>query len=337
MAPNGPSQSDFSETHEMVDPSEGMLLTTSEVAGLLAVHTSTVKRWTAEGHLVSYKTEGGHRRIHLNHVLAAARERGIPTFLDAFHPWEANVWLAVHQASRRQDFRRVHSLSLSWLSQGETDLMGHLLFEVGRRPDIPFTRFLDCGIRGLMARVGEEWMGGRLQVGEEHMATQVVLEALVRLRPGWDRLGFHSGAGSDPPPVAVVGAMEGDQHELGAQSVRILLEREGWRVYYLGADVPVEEFASIQVAQVACLVCISFSPRNTLPDLQRALRVLGEFYRPGYPYALALGGSLPEIDPKQLGDGPFQGLLVSGSVEELSAWTRSLRNPDEALGSRRPA
>lgn len=321
----------------MGDPPEGMLLTTSEVAGLLAVHTSTVKRWTAEGRLVSHKTEGGHRRVHLNHVLAAARERGIPTFLDAFDPWEANVWLAVQQASRRQDFRRVHSLSLSWLSRGETDLMGRLLVEVGRHPHIPFTDFLDGGIRGLMVRVGEEWKGGRLQVGEEHMATQVVLEALLRLRPGWDRLGFQPNAVVDLLPVAVVGAMEGDQHELGAQSVRILLERDGWKVYYLGSDVPVEEFAAIQVAQVASMVCISFSPRNSLPDLQRAVRILGEFYRPRYPYALALGGSLVGTDPDQLGDNPFEALFVSGSVEEFLVWTRSLLNPDEVGSYGRPS
>jgi methylmalonyl-CoA mutase cobalamin-binding subunit len=151
----------------------------------------------------------------------------------------------------------------------------------------------------------------------------MVLEALVRLRPGWDRRWLPEGAARDDPAVAVVGAMEGDHHELGAQSVRILLERDGWRVYYLGADVPVEEFASIQVAQVASLVCISLSPRNTLADLQRAVRVLGEFYRPRHPYALALGGSFSEIDPGQLGETPFEALLVSGSVDELQNWTRS--------------
>ena len=308
----------------MSDPHQDLLLTTSEVAGLLSVHPSTVKRWTAEGRLASRKTEGGHRRMHLNDALSTARERGISTFLDPFHPWEANVWLAVNQASRRQDFRRVRSLSLSWLSQGETDLMGRLLFEVGRHPEISFNRFLDDGVRGLMAQVGEEWMGGRLQVGEEHMATQMVMEALLRLRPGWDRRWLPGNGAAEPPPTAVVGAMEGDHHELGAQSVRILLERDGWRVYYLGADVPVEEFAAIQVAQVASLVCISLSPRNTLPDLQRAVRVLGEFYRPRHPYALALGGSFSGIDVGELGEAPFEALLVSGSVDELQEWTRSL-------------
>jgi excisionase family DNA binding protein len=321
----------------MGHPSDGMLLTTSEVADLLAVHPSTVKRWTDEGRLRTRTTGGGHRRIHLTHALDTAGEQGISTFLDTFHPWQANVWLAVRQASRRRDFGRVHSLSLSWLSQGETDLMGRLLLEVGRHPDIPFTRFLDEGVRGLMARVGEEWIGGRLQVGEEHMATQVVMEVLVRLRSGWDRLGSHNQTPQEAPPVAVVGSMEGDHHELGGQAVRIVLEREGWRVYYLGGDVPLEDFAAIQTAQLASLVCISFSPRNTLPDLQRAVRVLGEFYRPRYPYALALGGSLPDIDPARLGHGPFGAMLFSGSVEKLSVWARSLLGREEPLGSGRPS
>lgn len=319
----------------MANPSHRILLATSEVAGLLGVHPSTVKRWTDQGRLQSRKTEGGHRRIHLNEALATAREQGISTFLDPFRPWEANVWLAVTQASQDRDFKRFHSLSLSLLSQGDTDLMGRFLFEVGRHPHIPLTRFLDQGVRGLMARVGEEWVGGRLQVGEEHMATAIVMEALLRLRPGWERVGMPVEGASEDLPVAVVGVMEGDQHELGAQSVRILLEREGWRVYYLGANVPVEDFAAIQAAQVARLVCISFSPRNTLRDFQRAVRVLGEFYRPRYPYALALGGSLADLDPGQVEEGPFEALLVSGSVGDLSAWTRSLLQRDGAGSSGR--
>lgn len=319
----------------MADSHDRMLLSTSAVADLLGVHPSTIKRWADEGRILSRKTEGGHRRVHLSDALSTARDRRIATFLDIFHPWEANAWLAVTQAAHHQDFRRVRSLAMSWLSRGETDLLGRLLHEVGRRPDIPFPRFLDEGIRGFMALVGEEWQAGRLQVGEEHMASQVVMEALLRLRPGWERpLPLVEGA-SDPAPVAIVGATEGDQHDLGAQAVRILLEREGWRVYYLGANVPLEEFAAIQVAQVATLVCVSFSPRNALPDLQRAVRVLEEFYRPQHPYALALGGSLGDIGPIQLGSGPFEALLVSDSAEELLGWVRSLPQSGELSASRR--
>ncbi len=321
----------------MKDNKNPLLLTSSKVAGLLDVHPSTVKRWCDEGTLESRRTQGGHRRIRLNHALDTARAQGIATFLDPFHPWEANVWLAVSEVEERGSFDRLHNLALGWLTNGSPELMGRLLFEIGSRPAVPFPFFLDQGIRGFMARVGEEWQSGRLGIGEEHMASQMVTEVLIRLRTGWDNLGRPSLPPQDPPPVAIVGASEGDHHDLGAQAVRVLLEREGWRVYYLGADVPVEEFAEIQRAQGAALVCISFSPKNTLPDLQRAIRVLAEFYRPESPYALGVGGSLGELSPDMVPETPFKSLVIPRSTEEFLAWTKTLLEEDEASTPRRVA
>jgi excisionase family DNA binding protein len=38
------------------------LITPGEVASLFCVHTKTVTRWAAAGHLTAYRTLGGHRR-----------------------------------------------------------------------------------------------------------------------------------------------------------------------------------------------------------------------------------------------------------------------------------
>lgn len=307
----------------MTKRGERLLLTTSAAAELFGVHSSTVKRWCDDGTIPFRKTEGGHRRMHLADLLGVARARGISTFLDPFNPWEPNVWLAVSAASGPEGFGRLHGLALGWLARGEVDLLGRLFFEVGRRDEVPFTRFLDEGIRGFMASVGKEWKKGRLQVGEEHLATQVVLEVLLRLRVDRESDSLPPPGPATPRPVAIVGSMEGDQHDLGAQAIRFVLEREGWKVYYLGPDVPVEEFGTVQQAQMADLVCISFSANNSLPDLQRAVKVLGRFYHPRAPYALALGGPLPDVTSEDIGGGPFEGLSFSTSAGDFHTWLQS--------------
>jgi excisionase family DNA binding protein len=321
----------------MNENSDGTLLTSSGVAALLGVHSSTVKRWCDEGTMASQKTTGGHRRIRLWDALDTARSQGIQTFLDFFRPWEANVWLAVSEVEERGTYRRLHNLALAWLTKGETDLVARLLVEVANRPKVPFPQFLDDGIRTFMARVGEEWQEGRLAVGEEHMASQIVMESLLRLRTTWESPGRNRQEPEDSPLVAVVGAVEGDRHDLGALAVRVLLEREGWKVYYLGADVPVEEFAEIQRAQGASLVCISFSTKNALPDLQRAVRVLEEFYRPEYPYSLGLGGSLAKISEEMVPSGPFLARSISRSAQELLTWIETLSERTETQDPRRVA
>lgn len=321
----------------MTDLAQRLLLSTSAAAEILAVHPSTVKRWSEGGALPSARTRGGHRRIHLRDALSVARERGIPTFLDPFHPWEANVWLAMAAAQESGDFRRLVGLAFGWLARGETELLGRLFFEVGRRDGIPLALFLDEGIRGFMRSVGEEWRKGRLPVGDEHMATQVVLEALLRIRMSRESASPPNGAPATPKPVAVVGSMEGDHHDLGAQAARAVLEWEGWKVYYLGPNVPIEEFAGVQQAQVAGLVCISFSSNSTIPDLQRAVRVLAEFYRPRTPHALALGGTLEDVTVGDLGPGPFEDLSFSTSAAEFQGWLRATSRSMRSGSSRRVA
>ncbi len=315
---------------------QGLFLSTSDTARLLDIHPSTVKRWADQGTLSVHRTKGGHRRFHLKDILEGARDQGIRTFLDPFQPWEANVWLALRAAREEEEFSGLTSLALSWLRQGETELLGQLFFEIAERGQIPFPRFLDQVVRGFMTRVGEEWRMGRLQVGEEHMATEVIQEAFLRIRIARERSAPAKGDRLDRPRVAVVGAAQGEQHDLGARAIRAILEREGWRVYFLGGNVPVEDFARIQQAQVADLVCISF-PAGSSQDLRRGLEVLGGLYHPRMPYALAVGGSFQGVSPEELQTDPFASLVVSGSAQEFRDWLLSQFPPEINDSSRRIA
>lgn len=297
-----------------------LYLTTSQVAELLDVHPSTVKRWCNDEDLHYDKTDGGHRRIHLKDALELARERSIPTFLQPFSPYEGHVWSAVAEVVEGASYDRVHTLAMGWLRRGKTDRLAQLFFELGRHPDIAFPAFCDHGIAGFMRLVGEAWRSGQLRVGEEHLVTEILTEVLIRLRaelghsvlaPGaanGSRSSARNGNGngngrpggvagrsvvsgvSEPAPVAVVGSMEGDRHSLAPQCLRLLLEHRGWHVFFLGPDVPVEDFSAMQKARGAALVAVSFAPPSTGADMKRCIRILSEFYDRAHPFSLALGG-----------------------------------------------
>ena len=291
-----------------------LFLTTTQVAELLSVHPSTVKRWCNEGDLEFAKTDGGHRRLHLHDVLSLSRTRSIPTFLDPFAPYEGHVWTAVNQAVHGGSFHRVHSLAMGWLTRGHVRRISALFSSLARQPGLSFARFCDEGVRGFMEEVGETWRSGRLRVGEEHMATEALVEVLIRMRDSHPSLGDEAASGRR---LAIVGSMEGDRHTLGSLCVRLMLERRGWEVFFLGADVPVEDFAAMQRAREAGLVCVSFAPPNTAADMKRAVRILGEFYQPEHPYSLVLGGLLaddPFLDDLEL---PFRELGIFGSMADF--------------------
>lgn len=294
-----------------------LFLTTSEVADLLDVHASTVKRWCNDGDLDFDKTSGGHRRIHLNDVLGLAREREISTFLEGFTPYEGHVWTAVSEVVETGNFERALSLGMGWLMRGKVDRVAQLFLALGRHPGVPFESFCDEGLRGFMVEVGNAWRAGQLRVGEEHMLTETLIEVLLRLR---DHLPVHPAAhtnGVRPRPVAVVGAMEGDRHTLGGLCIRMELERMGWKVFFLGADVPVEDFSAMQKSRGASLVCVSFAPPRTGADMQRCVRILAEFYDEEAPFALALGGyAALEADFSEM-DTPFAALGTFVSVTDF--------------------
>jgi excisionase family DNA binding protein len=291
-----------------------LFLTTSQVADLFNVHPSTVKRWCNEGELAFDKTGGGHRRIHLSDALSLAREREISTFLTPFTPYEGHVWTAVNEVLDSGSYNRVHALAMGWLLRGSTGRLSRLFLELGRHPQIPFPDFCDHGIAGFMRDVGEAWRSGQLRVAEEHMLSETLLEVLLQLRPEMQRRGRRSLNGGRPQPVAVVGAMEGDRHSFGSLCIRLALERRGWRVFYLGADVPVEDFAAMQTARGASLVGVSFAPPASGADMKRCIRILAEFYDEAHPFALALGGQTS--DSVDLSDvaAPFAELAAFSSV-----------------------
>lgn len=302
-----------------------LFLTTSETADLLGVHPSTVKRWADGEGLDADKTLGGHRRIYLRAALSFAEERGIDTFLTPFAPFESHVWLAMRDAVHHDDFQRVRSLALGWLIRGYPRRVTALFQQLISSPDLSLAQVCDHAIQPFMAEVGEAWRQGRLRIGEEHMASQAILEALIQFSPR-NRLEDpeESANGQRRRPVAVVGAMEGDHHQIGSMCIRVLLERLGWQVFYPGSNTPTEEFAALQRARGADLVCISTSPPATGANIRRAVELLGEYYRPSHPYALVFGGSGVRSEAVLSGDLPFRSVELFESAREFTDWVENI-------------
>ncbi len=94
-------------------------------------------------------------------------------------------------------------------------------------------------IQPLLERIGDHWATGELRVAHEHMATAIIRNFLSSIA-----------AAHQPPenaPVVVIGTPTGQIHELGAVLSAVAALSSGWRVVYLGTEVPVQEF--VHVAQ----------------------------------------------------------------------------------------
>ncbi len=295
-------------------------LTTSDVALVLAIHPSTVKRWCNEGILAYDTTDGGHRRIALPDAMDVAELKGIETTLSSFTPHEPWVWAAFQAAIDEDDFTSSQSLMLEWIRADKPELAAEFFFALGVLPGISQLSFLDKAVTGLMKMVGDDWADGELRVGEEHFISHLVSETLLRLRHAWidsplkDRRTVN---GHGKRRMAVVGAMEGNHHMLGPLCVRLGLELAGWRVHYLGGDVPLEEFSEAQRHLGAELVCVSFAPPMTSADVDRCVRVLRQILSDDRTYSLFLGGATSPSKRGLSTTSPFRRLAHCQSVRNL--------------------
>ncbi|MDE2663718.1 MAG: hypothetical protein OXI39_12045 [Gemmatimonadota bacterium] len=287
---------------------------TGDVAELLDIHPSTVKRWFDSPRMAA--TSGGHRRIPLDLVLDVARARDRRVYLHGFGSHATHVWHAM-QALERGDPAPACDALVHWLRIRQSRLIGRFLWHVAARGDVPDPGVLDGVFGGFMKRVGDGWERGELRIADERAASREAGEAIGRL------LAAAGGEADEPDPqrpTAVVGTVEPEQHILGSQLVRLLLLHRGWNVEHLGTGVPAPEIVATQRALGASLVCVSFTPPATAADLLRFVEAAGRLADPAQPFALVLGGNAVRGIQVSGGDGAFTDLVALDGLAAFRDW-----------------
>ena len=290
------------------------MLTTSQAALLFGVHESTIKRWSESPDLDIPTTSGGHRRILLAQLVAWTKTHGVRNGLSQFGVDAESIGLAALDALTKNDYERMIDQFYKWLEVADNHSCADAMFYLYQDLRISFAHLADRLIGGLLKRVGQEWSDEKLTVGEEHFLTQLVLDSLYQLR---SKVAPRINPELDGRPI-IVGCSEGCRHELGAMMVRILFEQKGFRVRYLGGDVPFEEFAHMQQKMNASAVAISFVPPQSSADIARCIRVLNALYTPSQPYIALVGGAAAQSFKPEKNRHPES--VMMHSIEHLSSW-----------------
>ncbi|MBV9470659.1 MAG: cobalamin B12-binding domain-containing protein [Abitibacteriaceae bacterium] len=108
---------------------------------------------------------------------------------------------------------------------------------------------MDYVLEPLMEKISESWRAGTLRIAHEHLATAVIRAFLGGLTR------YTSTAHT--APAIIVTTPSGQMHELGALMAAATAAAEGWRVLYMGADMPAEEIALAAQQSAARVVALS--------------------------------------------------------------------------------
>lgn len=120
----------------------------------------------------------------------------------------------------------------------------------------------------LLQEVGRSWQSGRMGPSSEHVASGAIRRFLEWLAT--------TNAAESGAPLLVTGTPAGQRHEFGALLAGVIAAYEGWRVRFLGPDLPADEIASAATQLGATMVALSaVHPRLDAAGVQEVIDLRG--------------------------------------------------------------
>ncbi len=124
----------------------------------------------------------------------------------------------------------------------------------------------------LVYKIGDLWHDGEIRVANEHLASAVIRSFLSSL------IEQHNPA--ENAPIILSATPRGQDHELGAMIVGVIAAPLGWKVIYLGPNLPVEEISAVAHSLEAKVVALSIvypgDDQLLKKDLQKLRRILSD-------------------------------------------------------------
>lgn len=161
--------------------------------------------------------------------------------------------------------------------------------------------------RNAMLDLGQKWHDGEINTTTEHFASSYVQGRLRQLMSlsGTNRHG----------PRVIVACAPHDQHEIGAMMLAVMLRREGYLVFYVGANTPVADLVAMARDVGPAAVMVSASSLDSVQFLldQRA-------HLDGIAPVVAYGGRAFDEDPRraELAGGVYLGTDIPVALERLA-------------------
>jgi methanogenic corrinoid protein MtbC1 len=128
------------------------------------------------------------------------------------------------------------------------------------------TATIETLIVPLTEKIGQLWHDGTMRPAHEHLATAVIRSFVANIADAYQA--------EDTAPRMVVSTPAGQWHELGALVVTATAAAQGWRVTYLGPNLPADDIAAAATLTRASVVALSIVYPGDDPNVGHELRKL---------------------------------------------------------------
>ena len=295
------------------------------VASRTGLSPHVLRAWERRYGVVAPQRSQGGQRLYSDHDLERLRllgkltDRGHSISRIAALPLEELERLEAQASPAARDLRPADAES-----PAAVELVGEALSAI-RRLDAEELRavlqrgvvrlggplFLDEVVAPAVEAVGDGWSRGSVSVAQEHLSTAVFRRALEWMVEVYRVEGDMPGLVVATPP--------GEAHELGALMAATSAAAEGWRITYLGPDLPVAELLAAVRDTGARAVALSSVYSTDDQHLLAAVKAVRVGLPEGTP--LVVGGAAAHRLRKAMEDS---GAIVLDSLPELRARLREL-------------
>ena len=184
------------------------------------------------------------------------------------------------RADRKDDLEQIQFEFARALAESDADATRLLIEELlARRRTLG--EIYKQVITPSLVSIGDLWCSNDISVADEHLATQIVLNHLDRLKSVFashDRRSAYR---------VLIACVEGERHWLGARMFADLCASQGWSVELLGADVPNDALIDMVKKRAPHVLGLSATMGQ---GVEPARRIVGELSGIANPPRIILGG-----------------------------------------------
>ena len=273
-------------------------MNSTDVALLMGVNVSTIKRWTNSSKLPCYQTPGGHRKFTLGHInkflknytkkirkinliqLKGLRDKELIHYIE--HAEFTKLIPIFIKAAIESNRRKIRTIITGLYLKGEQleNIYDFLVFPV-------------------MRTIGDLWEEGKLSIPEEHLASEVLREAIYDLGESLAiELPYDA-------PSAICFSLVGDEHELPLIMTKQLLELNGIRTFNMGRSLPVKSLFDIfeKIEPLYIIISANYydNKKTIINEMHALLKIIGE-----RKIRIFIGGSVSNIIKNTFGEKIFE-------------------------------
>lgn len=163
----------------------------------------------------------------------------------------------------------------------------------------------------VLVEIGNRWERGEIRVATEHFASGFIRAKILAI---YQSLPLHPSA-----PKVIVGCGPDELHEIGTLMMATFLRNAGYRVEYLGPDIPLDDLAMYVSEESPCIVILSATLREPAAELAKFPEKLQKMKQPPL---FGFGGAAFNSDP--ILAEKINGVYLGRSLTESVATVKQL-------------